>query len=402
MKILILGFGQTGKAIYKYFLALKEHEIYITDENIVKVDNAKFLSIDELYTCNLEFDLCFRSPGVRFKSELYQVCSLLSKEVINDIEYCYRLLVNKNITYFAVTGTNGKTTLVNLLSYLLTKIQNQKIYVVGNIGVPFISIANEVENNSIIIIELSSFQIENLKYFKADHLFITNIYPNHLDMVINYSFYKCSKLKILNHCKYLENIYIEDENLCTLLNKQYIKTSNLQYSENKIINKHANFIISAFKEKGLLIDSDKHFFKDFHNDSYRQDEQVVLNILFVNDSKSTNVESLKLCLKNYEGYNNRLIIIGGIYKSLGIENIVFKKNDRVIVFGKSKNLLLSKIPMATSYKSLDDIFYNEHLSDYSCIIFSPACSSFDQFKNYIDRGEHFNKLVKDFKERYAK
>ena len=69
---------------------------------------------------------------------------------------------------------------------MLTKIQNQKIYVVGNIGVPFISIVNEVENNSIIIIELSSFQIENLKYFKADHLFITNIYPNHLDMVINY------------------------------------------------------------------------------------------------------------------------------------------------------------------------------------------------------------------------
>ena len=57
-----------------------------------------------------------------------------------------------------------------------------------------------------------------------------------------------------------------------------------------------HFIISALKEKGLLIDCDKHFFKDFHNDSYRQDEQVILNILFVNDSKSTNVESLKLCL----------------------------------------------------------------------------------------------------------
>ena len=117
MKILILGFGQTGKAIYKYFLALKEHDIYITDENIVKVDNAKFLSIDELYTCNLEFDLCFRSPGVPFKSELYQVCSLLSKEVINDIEYCYRLLVNKNITYFDTDLTVEKQKLHHLIQY---------------------------------------------------------------------------------------------------------------------------------------------------------------------------------------------------------------------------------------------------------------------------------------------
>ncbi|MGM9857770.1 MAG: Mur ligase family protein [Bacilli bacterium] len=402
MKILILGFGKTGKAIYNYFLANKNNEIYITDKNKIEVKHATYLTLDELYKCNLEFDLCFRSPGVPFNSELYQVCNLLSKEVINEIEYCYRLLVNKNIVYFAITGTNGKTTLVNVLAHFLNKIQDRKIYVVGNIGIPFISIINEIENNSIVIIELSSFQIENLKHFKTDYLLITNIYPNHLDVVTNYEFYKCSKLKIINHCKYLKNIFIEDQKLCNELNLEYIKPLNMIYSENKIINKHANFITSIFKQNGYQLKDDKLIFNDFHNDFYREDEQVILNTLFVNDSKSTNVESLKICLKNYEHYDNRLIIIGGIYKSLGIETIQFKDDDRIIVFGKSRVLLLNKIKVAKSYETLDDIFKYENLSKYSCIIFSPACSSFDQFENYIDRGKKFNEYVKEYGEKNAK
>ena len=208
MKILILGFGLTGRELYKYLVNKGEKDIYITDKNKIEVQNAKFLSIKDLYKSRLYFDICLRSPGIPIQSEMYLLASLLSKEVINDIEFSYRELINKNIQYICITGTNGKTTLTKFIGHCLSAVQDKSVYILGNIGVPMCSIINDIKDNSICVLELSSFQIENLKYFKSDYSLITNISPNHLDVVLNYDFYKTSKLKLINHTKDLNNVFL--------------------------------------------------------------------------------------------------------------------------------------------------------------------------------------------------
>ena len=195
-------------------------------------------------------------------------------------------------------------------------------------------------------------------------------------------------------------MFIEDDILRKELNIKDILLNNHSFTNNKMLNKHYNFTFSFLTKIGYYISNELDIISSFKNERFRQEEIVAKNILFINDSKSTNVESLMNCLDNYYNFNKRLIIIGGIYKSDLIELVERKKNDSIVTFGKDKDILFNKIHAQKSYNSLQEIFSNEQLINYDIVIFSPACSSFDQYRNYNERGLDFDKCVNEFKEKY--
>jgi len=153
MRILILGFSLSGKSAYE--LLKDNHNVYIYDKKKINMDN--YFSYYRLKKELPYFDLVIRSPGIKQTSKIYQLAVSLSKKVISEIELGLSYIQDNYI--IGVTGSNGKTTLVNMLYHALSK--NNRVHKLGNIGVPLTSKIHEIKKDDIVILELSSFQLEN-------------------------------------------------------------------------------------------------------------------------------------------------------------------------------------------------------------------------------------------------
>ena len=193
-KILLLGLGISNIAVLNYLK--DEYEVYIYDDYKKDKD---YYTLKRLKKEMPLFDLVIRSPGIPYKSEVYKFVTLLTKEIISEIEFAIRILKDRNAKYIVVTGTNGKTTICNQLYQVLSIKHN--VFLAGNIGVPLISLVNRIKDNDIVIIEMSSFQIENTYSNFADFIIVTNISKNHLDEVYSYDYYKASKKRVVSLLK---------------------------------------------------------------------------------------------------------------------------------------------------------------------------------------------------------
>ena len=153
----------------------------------------------------------------------------------------------------------------------------------------------------------------------------------------------------------------------------------------------ATYQVVGFKQKFIET------IKNFKNLKYREEITIINDIKIMNDSKSTSVGALKEAMKNFLGCT-RYIIIGGIYKSEGIENVSFNSKDKIYVYGKDKDILSRLLTNCHVYDSLKEVVINisKNIDKGSAIIFSPSCSSFDQFENYLKRGEYFDTLIKEY------
>ncbi|MCH5180389.1 MAG: UDP-N-acetylmuramoyl-L-alanine--D-glutamate ligase [Erysipelotrichales bacterium] len=411
-KALILGYGISGKACYD---VLKEdYSVYVYDDK--KIDGIKQISKGELENELPLFDLTIRSPGFNIHSEIFSLVSLLSKEVISEIELGYRYLKNRNVDIIAVTGSNGKTTVVTLIGELLKSI-NKKYYLLGNIGTPLISKVKDIEEGSTVVLELSSFQLENIKEFTFNIAIITNITPNHLDHVPNYSYYVGSKKKLLQNINNQivltnGNSYLKEykRNTINIYDNKivYYKKDKLYYIDKIIVKKEeltnqSGYILEdisyALLGVVLLYGFNKNYIsaiKNFSGVKYRQEVLKVGNTIFINDGKSTTVDSLNNAMQLYKR-NKRIIILGGIYKSEGIENTKFKRDDLLLIYGRDSNIIKDKTKRGLIFNTL-----NEALSylitldlEQKVIIYSPSCSSLDQYSSYIERSKEFENFIKE-------
>ena len=411
-KALILGFGLTGKACFDF---LKEdYEVYVYDEK--NLNNNRQITKEEIEKKLPVFDLTIRSPGFDVNSDLFKLISLLSKEVISEIELGYRYLKGKNIDIIAVTGSNGKTTVVTLVGELLKSI-NKKYYLLGNIGTPLISKVKDIEDNSVVVLELSSFQLENIKDFTFNIGIITNISPNHLDHVPSFSYYVASKKKLLQNIKNQivltnELMYLNEykNNIININDNKIVfyKRNKLYYIDKVIIKKEelqnqSSYILEdinyALLSVVLMYGFNENYIsaiKSFSGVKYRQEIIKSGKSIFINDGKSTTTDSLNNALKLYK-QKRRIIIIGGIYKSEGIEDSKFKRNDIILIYGRDKELIKRKINKGLTFETLKEILnYLKTLNlDNKVIIYSPACSSLDQYQSYVERSKEFENFIKE-------
>ena len=419
---LIYGMGKTG--ISSYYYLKKNNKITLYDDNIKIFKNSSFnkflLNKKKIY--QTKFDYIVISPGIDInKCELKTYLKKNYKKIITDLDIFYaNNLKNKIIT---ITGTNGKSTTAKLLSLIL---KNQKIdaRLCGNIGDPILS-QNKISKKTLFIIEASSYQIDYSKIFKTNYAAILNISPDHLERHRSMKNYVKAKFKLIINQSKKDFAFLKTKDRYL---KKHIKNSKVF---SKIINVNSQLILSFKKKitnnyffsksnlenlsfifaicKKLNLKNKKIFetINKFKGLKYRQ--EIIYqnkNITFINDSKATSFASSYYILKSL---NKVFWLVGGIGK-LGDKFTLSKKdckNINVYIFGKRKNFFINKFKNKLFYKCfnnleqafrqvlIDVINSNKKLS--KTVLFSPSAASFDSFKNFEERGDYFNFLLKKYK-----
>lgn len=431
--ILIMGFGVTGKTALKF---LKEFpcKIYVYDSN----QDLHKLNVEEDFIIFKEedldyIDLIVKSPGIYPFHELLEKAREKNIEIISDIELSYRNLKTENV--IAVTGTNGKTTTTTILGDILKRVA--KTYVVGNIGRGILEITKEASDDDYVVIEASSFQLEDTIDFKPHIGVLTYVTSDHLDWHKTRQNYVDAKFKIFKN---------QDENDFAILNyedkdlaEEYkLKAEKYYFSMEKIGDKGAyvdngkiyfnngekteevldikdikipgdhnvrNIMAAIIACKLLNIDLDliKKSILSFTGVEHRIEfVREVDGVKYYNDSKGTNPDSTEVAVAAMDG--DVVLIAGGYDKGADFDNLIEKSKDKIktaILFGETAEKISNSCK-----KSGVEFYITEDLkkavelarklsSSGDDVLLSPACASWDMYKSYEIRGQHFKDLVKE-------
>jgi len=442
-RVVILGSGEsgTGAAI---LAKVKGYEVFVSDFGSIK-DKYK----QELIQNQIEFEesqhteskilnasLIIKSPGIPEKAEVVKNARAAEIEVIDEIEFAYRFLSGKII---AISGTNGKTT-TTLLTYHLLKSAGLNVALAGNVGE---SLARKVAfgNYDWYVIEISSFQLDGTSTFRPDIGILLNITPDHLD---RYEYkmenYIQSKFRLVKNMMannqfiyYADDLVTGTEAKARRITPNSVKISlqdkstpahydgvkmnfnvngksfSVAQSETTLKGPH-NLIntmsaVSAALFAGVSEQAIRAGLKTFKNAPHRLESVATINgVEFVNDSKATNVDSVVYGLGSYKG--PLVWIAGGIDKGNDykmIEDQVREKVRVLICLGKDNEKLkkaftgvVKEIYETQSVKELAEMALRVSKQG-DVVLLSPACASFDLFKNYEDRGTQFREAVVELK-----
>ncbi|MDC1095927.1 UDP-N-acetylmuramoyl-L-alanine--D-glutamate ligase [Pelagibacteraceae bacterium] len=414
-KFAIYGLGLTGISTLKYLKKLKVKKIFIWDDNYQIRKKFKIKSNKKKFLLNLnKIDYIVVSPGINIsKIDLKKNISKIKNKIITDLDLLY--ISNPDIKSIVVTGTNGKSTTCKILQCLLKNNFNSQLG--GNFGKPVLDL--QLKKNSIIIIEASSFQLYYSQYVKPYYSLILNITKDHLDWHKNYKNYTSSKFKIFSLQTKKNFSFLKDQNLIKKFKKEkYLSKLKVidNYSYKKIKNKISNkYLASEANDenmsfvyalsKVLKID-DKIFINSINKFKGLPHRHEIFfkkkNVIFINDSKATSFEATKFAIKNNK---NILWILGGLPKysdKFTFDNL--KKNIlKSYIIGKHTKFFEKQLKNKINYKITKDLkktFYYlfKDIKDLNykklTVLFSPASASFDQYKNFMLRGNEFKKLTK--------
>ncbi len=441
-KIVILGGGEsgTGAAI----LAKKQgFEVFLSDSGMMSEKyrtllNEYGIEFEEGFHTEehiLEADEVIKSPGIPQTADLIVKLRQKGIPVIGELEFARRY-TKAHIT--AITGSNGKTT-TSLLTYHILKNGGLNVGLAGNIGRSF-AMQVATENFDHYVLEVSSFQLDDMYEFRADTAVLLNITPDHLDRY-DYQMqnYADSKFRIIRnqlptdafiYCnddeetmnalpakniqariypfsiknKLTRGAWIEDEKLIINLFKENF---NMSISELALQGKHNlyNSMASGIASRVLDMRNEiiRQSMSDFKNIEHRLEYvSTVQGIDFINDSKATNINSVWYAL---ESMNAPVIwIVGGVDKGNDyamLSALVSQKVKGIICLGKDNKRIHEAFEgsvelIVNAFSAVEAVTLAYHMGKKGdTVLLSPACASFDLFKNYEDRGNQFKAAVKE-------
>ncbi len=420
-KFLVFGLGLSGTSTINA-LSKFGAKIECWDDNLELRKKAKSKFILNSNWFDNYYDFIVISPGINIYKHKYKNFFLKYKNrTITDLDLFYSSLKSKNV--IVVTGTNGKSTLTKLIYDLLKK-SNKKAYIGGNYGKAVLDLPFE-DKKAIFVLELSSYQIDYSKNIYSSVAIMLTISPDHLERHETIEKYISTKLKIFDTLVAAGQGFIDlntnfKSKILRMVKKNkyknilYIKKNTKLFVNKKLIslsllgNHLNNLIFIAYKVSKIFnISLSKYIYtiKNFKGLPHRQEiVKIKNNLIFINDSKATNFNSSEVAL---EKYKNIHWIVGGLPKKNDQINVLkYKKNIlKAYVIGKSINFFLK------SFKNLIDFEVNHTLekSLKSCIfnanknrnlnqtvLLSPSAASFDQFKNFEDRGNKFKNFLKKY------
>ncbi len=447
-RIVILGAGESGTGA-ALLANVKGYEVFVSDQSSIREKNKTELisksiefeegkhSVDKI----LNADLIIKSPGIPDKAEVIKQAKAKGIEIIDELEFGFRYLTGKVI---AITGTNGKTT-TTLLTYHLMKAAGFSVALAGNVGE---SLARKVAtgNNDWYVIEISSFQLDGTTSFKPTIGILLNITPDHLD---RYEYkmenYINSKFKLIQNMESQQHFiyYADDVVTGAEVSKRKIIASKLPVSlrdkstpahfdgEQMVFNlkgQHFNIpqsettlkgphnlintlsAVTAVFFAGADLDAIRSGLKTFKNAPHRLESVAsIAGVEFVNDSKATNVDSVVYALGSYK--QPLIWIAGGIDKGNDynlIKEEVATKVKTLICLGKDNEKLKSFFgPLVNDIKETQTVKELVRIAlkaakEGDVVLLSPACASFDLFKNYEDRGDQFREAVLELKREIEK
>jgi UDP-N-acetylmuramoylalanine--D-glutamate ligase len=442
-RMVILGGGESGVGAA---LLAKQHgfEVFLSDSGFLKdiykqeleANNISFEEAGHTEQLILNADEIVKSPGIPEKNELVKKIRAKGIAVISEIELAYRYKGNSKIV--AITGSNGKTTTTALIHHIC-KHAGLDAALVGNIGYSF---AKQVAENPKpwYIAEISSFQLDDIKTFRPEVAILTNITEDHLDRY-EYKFenYIASKFRIaMNQTKDDFFIYCSDDPVTMQYLNQFAINSNplpftmQQQPTNGGFIRNGQMIIDTNNERitmsiydfalkgkhnqyntmaagiaaatlGLRKDKIREAIESFETLEHRMEHvSTVRGVEFINDSKATNVNSTWYALESME--KPTILILGGVDKG----------NDYSLLLDLIKEKVKAIVCMGLDNRKIHEAFGNDvqlivntenaveavqaafHFAEKGdVVLLSPACASFDLFKNYEDRGRQFKEAVRE-------
>lgn len=431
-KAMVFGAGVSGVGAEKT-LQTMGYEVILVDDKCAMKSEEGIKLLDDI-------DIFIKSPGVPY-TELVKKAKEKDIEVIDDVELGYRYKRDNKISgkIIAITGTNGKTTTTTKICELLNYV-GYTAKVCGNIGFSF---SQTIVNNpklDFYVVELSSYQLENLKDFKADISMVINLTPDHLTRYKNLDEYYTTKFNIgMNQG---ENDYFILNNNCEESLKRvdlirgrkffvgvekisegqeaWCENGKLYYKGEEVLEndlaslkgrhnlENMLFIITTGKLLGLSTEKIRKFLYNTNSLEHRMEDFYKYGeILFINDSKGTNIDSTKYAI---EAYKNPILICGGSDKKLDLApfaKLIFENAKEVYLIGEIANKIqdeLEKINFPSerifNLKTLENVISTlknkMDKKEKNIVLFSPGTASFDQFKNFEERGRIFKELVKKY------
>lgn len=441
-KIVILGAGESGAG--SAVLAQKQgYDVFVSDSGKVKPEYRDILETNKIRWEEgahredeiLSADEVIKSPGIPEKTPLIMKIREKGIPVISEIEFAGRF--SKGIK-ICVTGSNGKTTVTNLIYHMLKK-AGKNVAMTGNVGNSF-AMAVAEGSYDYYVIELSSFQLDGMYEFKADIAILMNITPDHLD---RYGYklqnYVDSKFRITQNLTKSEYLiyWADDPVIRAELTKREFGTTMLPFSdttnENMVAYIENNEMILDYKNKtnlmtihelalkgrhntynsmaaaiaGKVLNIRKEIIRDsladFQGVEHRLEPVItVCGINFINDSKATNVNSTWYALECME--TDIVWIVGGIDKGNDYSelfSIVKQKVRAIVCLGKDNGKIIEsfkdKVHTIVETSSMEEAVRSAYYlaKKDETVLLSPACASFDLFNNYEDRGRQFKQAVRN-------
>ena len=448
-EIFILGMGISGISLAKYLIKKKipvtcwddnPEKRKVTHSLKIKINN---LTPETLKNCNY----LVLSPGINHQKkrphQAVKIARSLDIKIVTDLEFL-KILNIKN-PLIGVTGTNGKSTTTHFISKILSYKNFRDSKSCGNIGTPFTDI--KINKKTLLVVEASSYQLAKIDKLNFDYAFLLNISKDHIEWHGTFRKYVSSKLNIFKNqtkksfaviciddincrriaynfkknfksklilisCKYTENvdIYLKTQNdKIKIFNN--LSKENIEISINKLsfVKAQHNFqnLLAAYTSSFLLNQKTDDFLSSIKN-LYTLQHRIEFsgtfkNVDFYNDSKSTNVNSAKTAIKSFK---NIFWILGGREKKGGLKGIEKNLGNilKAYVYGECsenfKKFLVKNSIICLEFRTLRESF-NQAFKDAIKqnmninILLSPACSSFDQFNNFEDRGKEFKQLVSE-------
>lgn len=434
-KIFILGMARSGFECAK-LLSKFNNKIVVTDikdQDVNNVSELEKLGVDVIITNNPlsifdnTYDYVIKNPGIKKDHPLLIKAREYNIRIINELEVAYHFL-NKDINIIGVTGSNGKTTTVNLI-YNILKEEKNNVYLGGNIGIPLSNFAINIKKDSFLVLEISDHQLCDMYDFKTNISVLTNISPTHLDFHDSYDTYKNIKKRIFNNHTNKDIAIINNDNDESLKLTTDIRSHKLYFGKNRsckcyyddigiyyddelvvklddiLLKGNHNYenimaSICAVKQYGINNDTIKQVLKEFKGVEHRLEfVKEYNNIKFYNDSKATNCVSTNIALKSFK--EPIILILGGLDRGHSfydlkdnLKNVKYimafgETKDRIEEFAKDMNTLCYK---AETLKEIMDKV-KDIMSSGDIVLLSPACASWDQYEKFEDRGDEFKKLV---------
>ena len=415
--ILVAGLGVTGQSVLSFLHTKKENCIaFDTRANF----DVRSLEISypntPIFTEKLPENIAERvskiilSPGIAVNSPWLSYFKEKKIPIIGDIEL-FATLADKPI--ISITGSNGKSTVTSLVTEVLNEAGYQ-VGMGGNIGVPVLDLLNDQKIYDVYVLELSSFQLETTYSLHSVSATILNICEDHMDRYDSFDDYVTAKKRIFKHAEtiVLPDFYKQAYNVENavffggsqlLLNNQPIMPVEEMALQGKHHLLNAQATIALTKDFNISAVDYKTVFQRYKGLAHRAQTVLIHNeVEWVNDSKATNVGATLTAIETLSSKTNGLILIaGGVGKGADfspLKKTVHEYCKQVILFGRDASLINDCLNYSHTYQvnNLSEAIKQAVIEAKSgdIVLFSPACASFDQYKNYEERGEVFECLVK--------
>lgn len=430
-KIFIFGMARSGYSASKLLIKYNNDIVLVDGKNqdndkvrelldlgvnvIIDVDASKYLDDS--------FDFVIKNPGISNDNELVKKAYSLGIPVINEVEMAYHFL--PRVKLVCVTGSNGKTTTTTLI-YNMIRRYTSNVHMCGNMGIPLSGMVENINDGDILVMEISSQQLNNFVDFKPDIAVLTNLIPVHIDFFNDYDNYKCVKKRIFKNFdeKCVAVLNYENEDVVNLT-KDIVGIKEYFSSKRKCDCYYDNGYI-YFKGEKVLNTNDV-IIKGMHNYENIMCAIMVINYLnipfdvvrcelrefkgcehriefvrevngrkFYNDSKATNTVSTKIALDSFS--LPTILIMGGLDRG----HLFDELNDHlmnvkyIICYGQTKDRIKAWSPVECKVvQNLEEATKKayELSSSGDTILLSPACASWDQFDSFEERGTLYKDVV---------